>query len=195
MFNLSEYRHKPQDLADFLPWAALVAEGIVLNKDGSLTTGWNYQGPDLNSATAEELQALTQQANRVLIAGDQVLPKITTNVSVWSEQPRLNPLRLYLDSLDRFQPMPADTLVLPSHGLPFRGLHARLEQLRDHHAARLSEALDALVEPRTAGLSDHEGQLLRGVVPAQDTAGQDPHRLLQQGFFVGTTAGRTCHST
>jgi glyoxylase-like metal-dependent hydrolase (beta-lactamase superfamily II) len=99
---------------------------------------------------APEHACLWDEANRVLIAGDQVLPKITTNVSVWSEQPRLNPLRLYLDSLDRFQPMPADTLVLPSHGLPFRGLHARLEQLRDHHAARLSEALDALVEPRTA---------------------------------------------
>src|SRR6267378_1529106 len=87
---------------------------------------------------------------RVLIVRDQVLPKITTNVSVWSKQPWLDPLRLYLDSLDRFQPMAPDTLVLPSHGLPFRGLHARLGQLRDHHAARLNEALDALVEPRTA---------------------------------------------
>jgi glyoxylase-like metal-dependent hydrolase (beta-lactamase superfamily II) len=71
-------------------------------------------------------------------------------VSVWSEQPQLNPLRLYLDSLDRFEPMAPDTLVLPSHGLPFRGLHARLGFLRDHHAARLNESLDALVEPRTA---------------------------------------------
>ena len=44
----------------------------------------------------------------------------------------------------------AETLVLPSHGLPFRGLHARLGQLRDHHAARLGEALDALREPRSA---------------------------------------------
>jgi hypothetical protein len=46
--------------------------------------------------------------------------------------------------------MAPDILVLPSHGLPFRGLHARLGQLRDHHAARLNAALDALVEPRTA---------------------------------------------
>src|SRR5437762_7569770 len=90
------------------------------------------------------------ETGRVLISGDQVLPKITTNVSVWSEQPGLNPLHLYLDSLDRFEPMAPDTLVLPSHGLPFRGLHARLGYLRDHHAARLNEALDALVEPRTA---------------------------------------------
>jgi glyoxylase-like metal-dependent hydrolase (beta-lactamase superfamily II) len=85
----------------------------------------------------------------VLISGDQVLPKITTNVSVWPEQPRENPLRLYLDSLARFEPLASDTLVLPSHGLPFRGLHARLGQLRDHHAARLAETLDALREPRS----------------------------------------------
>src|SRR2546427_730798 len=99
---------------------------------------------------APEHACLWDEAGRVLIAGDQVLPKITTNVSVWSEQPWLNPLRLYLDSLDRFQPMAPDILVLPSHGLPFRGLHARLGQLRDHHAARLNEALDAVVEPRSA---------------------------------------------
>ncbi len=86
----------------------------------------------------------------VLIAGDQVLPKITPNVSVWPEQAMANPLRLYLDSLERFRPIAPETLVLPSHGLPFRGLHARLTALADHHEARLGEALDALVEPCSA---------------------------------------------
>ncbi len=82
-----------------------------------------------------------------------VLGHAPEHACLWDEAARVliaNPLRLYLDSLDRFQPMAPDTLVLPSHGLPFRGLHARLGQLRDHHAARLNEALDALVEPRTA---------------------------------------------
>ncbi|PYM90477.1 MAG: hypothetical protein DME04_22820 [Candidatus Rokuibacteriota bacterium] len=99
---------------------------------------------------APEHACLWDRAGGVLISGDQVLPKITTNVSISPEQPTANPLRLYLDSLRRFEPMAPDTLVLPSHGLPFRGLHARLGQLRDHHAARLGEALDALVEPRSA---------------------------------------------
>ena len=85
----------------------------------------------------------------VLIAGDQVLPKITTNVSVWADQPRGNPLRLYLDSFDRFRPISDETLVLPSHGLPFYGLHPRIEQLRQHHDERLAQTLDALVEPKT----------------------------------------------
>ena len=86
----------------------------------------------------------------MLISGDQVLPKITTNVSVWPDRPHDDPLRLYLDSLARFRPLPADALVLPSHGLPFRGLHARLDVLRMHHDERLAETLDALGEPRTA---------------------------------------------
>jgi len=86
----------------------------------------------------------------VLISGDQVLPKITTNVSVWADKPYDDPLRLYLDSLARFRPLPADVLVLPSHGLPFHGLHMRLDALRTHHDARLAETLDALGEPRTA---------------------------------------------
>src|SRR5207302_633977 len=77
---------------------------------------------------------------RVLIAGDQVLPKITTNVSVWPERPAENPLRYYLDSLARFLRLPADTLILPSHGRPFRGLHHRLSTLVQHDDARLAEA-------------------------------------------------------
>ena len=86
----------------------------------------------------------------VLISGDQVLPRITTNVSVWPDQPWGNPLRLYLDSLERFRGIGADTLVLPAHGLPFRGLPERLAELRTHHDARLAETLDAITEPRSA---------------------------------------------
>jgi glyoxylase-like metal-dependent hydrolase (beta-lactamase superfamily II) len=99
---------------------------------------------------APEHAALWCPELNVLISGDQVLPKITTNVSIWWDRPRDNPLRLYLDSLARFRPMPEDALVLPSHGLPFRGLHARLDALRAHHDERLSETIDGLSEPRTA---------------------------------------------
>jgi glyoxylase-like metal-dependent hydrolase (beta-lactamase superfamily II) len=98
---------------------------------------------------APEHAALWCAEAGVLISGDQVLPKITTNVSIWPDRPLDNPLKLYLDSLARFRPMPVDTLVLPSHGLPFRGLHARLDALRAHHDERLAETLDALGEPRT----------------------------------------------
>jgi glyoxylase-like metal-dependent hydrolase (beta-lactamase superfamily II) len=86
----------------------------------------------------------------VLISGDQVLPRITTNISVWPDQPRGNPLRQYLDSLDRFRGIGPETLVLPAHGLPFCGLSERLAELRTHHAARMAETLDAITEPRSA---------------------------------------------
>jgi glyoxylase-like metal-dependent hydrolase (beta-lactamase superfamily II) len=110
----------------------------------------------------------------VLISGDQVLPKITTNVSVWPDQPRGNPLRLYLDSLPRFRPLPADTLVLPSHGLPFRGLHHRLDYLRGHHEERLAQTVDAIAEPRTAA----------ELVPVLFRRQLDTHQL---GFAIGET--------
>jgi type IV secretion system protein TrbE len=66
MFNLAEYRHKPSSLADFLPWAALVAEGIVLNKDGSFQRTARFRGPDLDSATPAELVGATGRLNNAL---------------------------------------------------------------------------------------------------------------------------------
>jgi glyoxylase-like metal-dependent hydrolase (beta-lactamase superfamily II) len=73
----------------------------------------------------------------VLIAGDQVLPKITTNVSVWPIEPLADSLTWFIDSTKKMYALPADTLVLPSHGLPFHGLHSRADQLIAHHDERL----------------------------------------------------------
>jgi glyoxylase-like metal-dependent hydrolase (beta-lactamase superfamily II) len=96
-------------------------------------------------------QAIIHSAEAgVLVSGDQILPRITTNVGVWPDQPLGNPLRLYLASLDRFAPMGPDTLVLPAHGLPFRGLHPRVAYLRAHHEERLERALQAVRQPATA---------------------------------------------
>ncbi len=66
MLNLAEYRAKPQILADFLPWAALVAPGVVLNKDGSFQRTARFRGPDLDSATPAELVATTARLNNAL---------------------------------------------------------------------------------------------------------------------------------
>lgn len=66
MLNLAEYRPRPDRLADHLPWAALVAPGTVLNKDGSLQRTLRYRGPDLDSATEAELVALSARANNAL---------------------------------------------------------------------------------------------------------------------------------
>ncbi len=79
----------------------------------------------------------------VLISGDMVLPRISTNVSVHEVEPESNPLVLYLDSIKRMKALPEDTLVLPSHGRPFTGLHTRVDQLVAHHDERFAEVLAA----------------------------------------------------
>ena len=79
----------------------------------------------------------------VLISGDMVLPRISTNVSVFAIEPEGDAVGAFLESLQKFLPLPVDTLVLPSHGKPFRGLHIRITQLNDHHAERLAEVLAA----------------------------------------------------
>jgi type IV secretory pathway VirB4 component len=66
MMSLREYRNKAAHLADFLPWAALVAEGVVLNKDGSFQRTARFRGPDLDSATPAELVATTARLNSSL---------------------------------------------------------------------------------------------------------------------------------
>jgi glyoxylase-like metal-dependent hydrolase (beta-lactamase superfamily II) len=66
---------------------------------------------------------------KVLISGDMLLPRISTNVAVRPIDPGSNPLRLFLESIRRYRELPEDILVLPSHGLPFRGAHARVAQL------------------------------------------------------------------
>jgi glyoxylase-like metal-dependent hydrolase (beta-lactamase superfamily II) len=95
---------------------------------------------------APEHIALHGDELKLLISGDMVLPRISTNVSVYDLEPESNPLALYLSSLERYQALPADTLVLPSHGKPFTGLHARLRQLREHHDARLADVVAACSE-------------------------------------------------
>lgn len=66
MLNLAEYRQRPASLADFLPWAALVAPGVVLNKDGSFQRTARFRGPDLESATSAELVGVTARLNNAL---------------------------------------------------------------------------------------------------------------------------------
>ena len=79
----------------------------------------------------------------MLIGGDMMLPRISTNVSVHDNEPESNPLTLFLNSIDKFKPLDASTLTLPAHGKPFTGLHRRIEQLHEHHAERLAEVMQA----------------------------------------------------
>jgi type IV secretion/conjugal transfer VirB4 family ATPase len=100
MMNLTEYRRRSQSLADFLPWAALVQQGVILNKDGSLQRTARFRGPDLDSATAAELVAITSRLNNAL-------RRLGSGWAIFVEAQRL-PANHYPAS--RF-PDPASTLV------------------------------------------------------------------------------------
>lgn len=98
---------------------------------------------------APEHMSLFCADKNILISGDMVLPRISTNVSVFDYEPLGNPLPLYLNSLNNFQHLPNETLVLPSHGKPFNGLHERIAQQHQHHAERLAEVLEACATPQS----------------------------------------------
>ncbi|HNV61237.1 MAG TPA: MBL fold metallo-hydrolase, partial [Rhodoferax sp.] len=95
---------------------------------------------------APEHIALHCENLNVLIGGDMMLPRISTNVSVYEQEPESDALALFLRSIDRFLALPEDTLVLPSHGKPFTGMHTRIQQLHDHHRDRLTDVTKACSE-------------------------------------------------
>jgi glyoxylase-like metal-dependent hydrolase (beta-lactamase superfamily II) len=84
--------------------------------------------------------------DRLLIGGDQLLPRISSNVLVTAFEPEGNPLALWFESLDRLEQCAPDTMVLPSHQNVFRGLHARVQDLREHHRRQFDELHRVLSE-------------------------------------------------
>ncbi|MBV1774137.1 MBL fold metallo-hydrolase [Burkholderiaceae bacterium DAT-1] len=86
----------------------------------------------------------------VLISGDMLLPKISTNVACGPSEAEGDPLAAFLASIERFLELPNDTLVLPSHGKPFVGIHGRVKALLAHHEERLHALAEACDHPRHA---------------------------------------------
>jgi glyoxylase-like metal-dependent hydrolase (beta-lactamase superfamily II) len=104
---------------------------------------------------------------RLLISGDQVLPRISSNVSVHPTEPEADPLSDWLASIEKLKAeVPDDVLVLPAHNEPFRGLHARLDHLAQGHHRSLARLLKTLDQPKR--VIDVFGALFaRAVDPAE----------------------------
>lgn len=95
-------------------------------------------------------------ARKVLIAGDHILSDIVTNIGALFFDPAATPVADYLASLERCDALPPDTLVLPAHGLPFHGLQARCNQLREIHRERLEGVFRACTAADTVwGMLPH----------------------------------------
>lgn len=122
---------------------------------------------------APEHVSLYCAERRILIAGDQILPQITTNVSTWPMEPEADTLASFLETCQKFlDQLAPDTLILPSHRKPFRNVLFRLRELGHHHAARLNLILEETRGEVTAG--DLLDVLFRGKL--------DGHQI---GFAMG----------
>jgi glyoxylase-like metal-dependent hydrolase (beta-lactamase superfamily II) len=122
-----------------------LADGVVIEIGGR---EWRVI---IGEGHAPELACLYCAETGVLIAGDQVLPRISPNISVQPHEPDGDPLARYLVSLAKLRDaVPPETLVLPSHNLPFFGLHTRIDSLTAHHRARCGEVIATCSIPKTA---------------------------------------------
>ncbi len=140
----------------------------------------------------------------VLISGDMLLPKISTNISVYASTPDANALGWFLSSLDEMaQAMPESTLVLPSHGLPFVGIHTRVAALHAHHEERLgvleetceiapksaAELLDVLFE---RALDTHQTMFAMGEAIAHLNLLEQAGRLSRETDAAGVIRYTRC---
>lgn len=99
------------------------------------------------SGHSPEHACLWNEKEGVLVSGDQVLPRISSNVSVNVNEPDADPLGEWLASIDKLlATVPADVITCPAHGEPFKGLHTRLMALRDEHRMRLYKLAEAISE-------------------------------------------------
>lgn len=101
----------------------------------------------VGSGHSPEHACLLDEARGVLIAGDQVLPRISPNISLGHSEPEADPLGEWFASIDKLRRLPHDLLVLPGHGDPFTGLHARLDAMEAEHRERLDALYARLAEP------------------------------------------------
>jgi glyoxylase-like metal-dependent hydrolase (beta-lactamase superfamily II) len=141
---IAQIRARTNYYANLVP---SVPDNYVRMLDGDIVTigghGWRCIS---GYGHAPEHIALYCDDLKLLLGGDMMLPRISTNVSVHAGEPEANSLRLFLDSIVKFKALPADTLGLPSHGKPFTGIHRRVEQLQEHHRDRLAELMQACAE-------------------------------------------------
>lgn len=132
-------------------------------KDGdNMTIGGARWRVVVGSGHSPEHACLLNEAAGVLIAGDQVLPRISPNVSLGMTEPEADPLGEWFASIAKLRLLPHDLLVLPGHGDPFTGLHARLDAMDHEHRERLDELEVFLAEPRRA--IDCFGRLFRRAI-------------------------------
>lgn len=135
----------------FASMVSQVPVSIVRMLDGdTITIGGRTWRVVTGNGHSPEHACLVDDAGGVMIAGDQVLPRITSNVSVTLSEPEGDPLGDWLSSIAKLKQLDPELLVLPAHGEPFTGLHARLDVLATGDHGRLDALVKRLAEPKRA---------------------------------------------
>jgi len=105
----------------------------------------------VGSGHSPEHACLFNEKHNICLTGDQLLPNISSNVSVWPTEPESNPMQEWIDSCHMLiEKLPEDVLICPAHGIPFRGAHRRLAKLIEHHEKALNRLLDFCKTPRVS---------------------------------------------
>ena len=124
---------------------------VRMREDDRLSIGGQDWRVVVGEGHSPEHACLWREADGVVLGGDQILPRISSNVSVWPTEPDADPLGDWLGSLARMKTVfPDEVLVLPSHGEPFRGVQARLDALVRGHLTALKRLERTLRTPKRA---------------------------------------------
>jgi glyoxylase-like metal-dependent hydrolase (beta-lactamase superfamily II) len=150
MFDFSEH------ISPLPPAFIRLENGLPLSVAGA---DWQIL---MGEGHAPEHAMLYSAKQGILISGDQLLPRISTNVSVSVVDPEDEPLSRWLASLDWLAELPDEVLVLPGHGLPFRGAKTRITELRGHHQRQFEVVAKACAERRLSAY-----QLMQIMYPYQ----------------------------
>ena len=145
-----DYYHKMFGM--FGKFVSAIPESYRRLKDGdAIAIGDHHWEVIVGRGHSPEHACLYCADLNLIISGDQLLPTISSNVSVYPTEPFANPLAEWLDSLAAMKErIPPDVLVLPAHGRPFRGAHARLDALIDEHVDCLGKLESFCAEPKRA---------------------------------------------
>jgi glyoxylase-like metal-dependent hydrolase (beta-lactamase superfamily II) len=147
----SESLHNYQKMFGmFGKYVAELPESYKRLKEGDeLTFAGNTWEVLIGRGHSPEHACFFDAERKLFVAGDQLLPTISSNVSVYPTEPGANPLKDWIDSLRMLKSrLPEDVLVLPAHGKPFRGAHGRLDDLVQEHLDGLDALLELCKEPR-----------------------------------------------
>jgi glyoxylase-like metal-dependent hydrolase (beta-lactamase superfamily II) len=144
--QIADYR---KGYGQFGRWVSPMPPGFIRMREGDrLSIGGRDWRVVVGEGHSPEHACLWREDDGLVLGGDQILPRISSNVSVWPTEPDADPLGDWLDSLERMKTVfPDEVLVLPSHGEPFRGVQARLDALIRGHRTALKRLERSLRRP------------------------------------------------